>query len=211
MLKELPSYWWLLLGFAVLIGYAVKGFQFYKFQNTGEALVRHTLIESLQSSSWHLLNNVTLKLENHTTQIDHILVSRYGIFIIETKHYSGWIFGDEKSKEWTQVIWKKRFRFKNPIHQNYKHIKAVQDILDFIPKEQIIGVVVFTGNGIFKTKQPKDVYSLESLTSYLKGLTREVITENRLQFCVGRLECLRLALTRETDIQHITNLENRFK
>lgn len=211
MIKELSDLWWLLIAAAALIGYILRGFRNNHFQNIGEVLVRNALIKHLKSNSWHLLNNVTLQLENHTTQVDHILVSRFGIFVIETKHYKGWIFGDERSKEWTQVIWKRKFKFQNPIHQNYKHVKAIQDILDFIPKDQIIGLIVFTGDGLFKTKKPQNVHSLESLISHLKGLTKEVLTENRLQFCVGRLECLRLALTRETDIEHVANLESRFK
>jgi hypothetical protein len=211
LIKELSDLWWLLIVVAALIGYILRGFRNNHFQNIGEVLVRNALIKHLKSNSWHLLNNVTLQLENHTTQVDHILVSRFGIFVIETKHYKGWIFGDERSKEWTQVIWKKKFKFQNPMHQNYKHVKAVQDILDFIPKDQIIGLIVFTGDGLFKTKKPQNVHSLESLIAHLKSLTKEVLTENRLQFCVGRLECLRLALTRETDIEHVANLESRFK
>ena len=210
MIKELSDLWWLLIAAAALIGYILRGFRNNHFQNIGEVLVRNALIKHLKSNSWHLLNNVTLQLENHTTQVDHILVSRFGIFVIETKHYKGWIFGDERSKEWTQVIWKRKFKFQNPIHQNYKHVKAIQDILDFVPKEHITGIVVFTGDAIFKTKQPQNVFSLKSLIKYLKDLEQETLTENRLQFCVGRLECLRLALTRETDIEHINNLNNRF-
>jgi hypothetical protein len=210
LIKELSDLWWLLIAAAALIGYIVRGYRNNHFQNIGEVLVRNALIEHLKSNSWHLLNNVTLQLENHTTQVDHILVSRFGIFVIETKHYKGWIFGDERSKEWTQVIWKRKFKFQNPMHQNYKHVKAIQDILDFVPKEHITGIVVFTGDAIFKTKQPQNVFSLKSLIKYLKDLEQETLTENRLQFCVGRLECLRLALTRETDIEHINNLNNRF-
>lgn len=210
MIKESSALWWLLIAAAALIGYFLRGYQNNHYQNTGEVLVRNALVKHLKSNSWHLLNNVTLQLQNHTTQVDHILVSRFGVFVIETKHYKGWLFGDEKSKEWTQVIWKKKSRFQNPIHQNYKHVIAIQDILDFIPKEHIIGVVVFTGDAVFKTKQPQNVYSLKSLIQYLKSLEQETLTENRLQFCVGRLECLRLALTRETDIEHINNLNNRF-
>jgi len=210
LIKELSDLWWLLIAAAALIGYIVRGYRNNHFQNIGEVLVRNALIEHLKSNSWHLLNNITLQLENHTTQVDHILVSRFGIFVIETKHYKGWIFGDERSKEWTQVIWKRKFKFQNPMHQNYKHVKAIQDILDFVPKEHITGIVVFTGDAIFKTKQPQNVFSLKSLIKYLKDLEQETLTENRLQFCVGRLECLRLALTRETDIEHINNLNNRF-
>ena len=203
------SYWWILVPLAALLGYALKSYRTYQFQNIGEVLVRKALTNNLPKESWHLLNNVTLKLENGTTQIDHVLVSRFGVFVIETKHYKGWIFGDEKSREWTQVIWGRKYRFQNPLHQNYRHLKAVQALLDFLPAEQVFGMVVFTGDAEFKTNQPKSVHSLSTLLSHLRSLDQELLTENRMQFCVGRLECLRLALTRETDVEHRTNLAKR--
>lgn len=78
-----------------------------------------------------------------------------------------------------------------------------------MPAEQVLGMVVFTGDAEFKTNQPKNVYSLSSLLSHLRNLDQELLTENRMQFCVGRLEYLRLALTRETDVEHRTNLAKR--
>jgi restriction system protein len=205
------KYWWLLIPLAALIGYAAKSYRIYRFQNLGEVLVRHALTKHLPANSWHLLNNITLQFEGGTTQIDHVLVSRYGVFVVETKHYKGWLFGDDRSKQWTQVVWGWKYRFKNPLHQNYKHLKAVQAALDFLPPEQITGLVVFTGEAIFKTKQPTNVYNLNSLLSYLQSMNQELLTENRMQFCVGRLECLRLALTRETDIEHRANLEAKHR
>lgn len=199
--------WWYFIPLAALLGYAAGSFRAYQFQNRGEFLVRKTLVKHLPSDSWHLLNNVTLQCVDGTTQIDHVLVSRYGVFVIETKHYKGWIFGDEKSKKWMQVIYQQKFRFQNPLHQNYKHIKAVQAVLDFLSPEQVMGVVVFTGEAEFKSNQPAGVYSLRSLLAYLNSLDRQLLSENRMQFCVGRLECNRLALTRETDVQHRASLE----
>ena len=134
------SYWWILVPIAALLGYALKSYRTYQFQNIGEVLVRKALTNNLPKESWHLLNNVTLKIDNGTTQIDHVLVSRLGVFVIETKHYKGWIFGDEKSREWTQVIWGRKYRFQNPLHQNYRHLKAVQALLDFLPAEQVFGI-----------------------------------------------------------------------
>ena len=115
-------------------------------------------------------------------------MSRYGVFVIETKHYSGWLFGDAKSKQWTQVIYGAKHRFQNPLHQNYKHIKAVQELLDFLAPEHVIGLVVFTGRAEFKTDTPSGIFSLESVIEHLKGFNEELLTENRMQFCVGRLE-----------------------
>lgn len=203
-------YYWLFLIPAILLAiYAISSNVSYRLQNQGEATVSNFLMSSLPLDKWHLLNNVTLKVDDHTTQIDHVLVSRYGVFVIETKHYSGWIFGDANSKSWTQVLYRMKFRFQNPIRQNFKHIKAVQELLDFMPPDHTKGLVVFSGNATFKNTPPAGIHTINSLASYLKGLTEEVLTENRMQFCVGRIECMRFALTKATDIEHRQNLAAR--
>jgi hypothetical protein len=187
----------------------------YHFQNIGEQIVSDALMNYLPVGSYHLLNNVTLKVDDGTTQVDHVLVSRYGVFVIETKHYSGWIFGDAHTREWTQTTISRfgpnKYKFMNPLHQNYKHIKAIQSTLDFIPQENIMGLVVFTGDGEFRTEIPSGVFSLDTMVDHMRTFSTEVMTENRMQFCIGRLEFNRLALTKETDIEHQTNLAVRRK
>jgi restriction system protein len=86
----------------------------------------------------------------------------------------------------------------------------VQALLDFLPAELVRSAVVFTGEGEFRTPRPAGVYSIQSLVNYLQSFTQEVISENRLQFCVGRLEWRRLALTRQTDVEHRASLQRRF-
>jgi hypothetical protein len=203
------SAWLVLISVGLLLIYAFSSGVRYRFQNRGEEAVSSYLMTSLPLDKWHLLNNITLKIDDHTTQVDHILVSTYGVFVIETKHYSGWIFGAANSKSWTQVFYRMSIKFQNPLRQNFKHIKAVQELLDFIPTEQIKGLVVFSGNATFKTKPPAGVHTIGSMVTYLKGLTEEVMSENRMQFCVGRIECKRLALTQTTDVEHRQNLEAR--
>jgi hypothetical protein len=45
------------------------------------------------------------------------------VFVIETKDYKGWIFGDARQAKWTQVLFKYKFRFQNPIVQNLGHVR----------------------------------------------------------------------------------------
>jgi hypothetical protein len=179
-------------------------------ENRGEAAVRRLLSTQFPSTAYHLLNNVTLPIDDGTTQIDHILVTRYGIFVIETKHYTGWLFANPNSSNWTQVIFGKHFKFQNPIYQNRKHVKAVVKLLDFIPPEHIHSVVVFTGDAKFKTPRPESVRTLAELPSFIKNFQTEALSENRLQFCVGRLEFYRKALTQQTDVEHVAYLRRKF-
>ncbi len=169
----------------------------------------HSLQLRFAAPDYHLMNNVTLRLKDGTTQVDHILVSRYGVFVVETKDYKGWIFADPKQANWTQVIFRRKFRFQNPIFQNYKHLRAVQDALDFLPGDAIKSVVVFTGDAEFKTEIPEGVFSVARFIDHLKDQKEEVLSLNRVQFCVGRLESNRLALTRKTDIEHVQSLQRR--
>jgi len=200
----------LVIPLALVLGYLAGRYRSYRLQNQSEAAVSRTLAKTFAGPTHHLLNNLTVPTENGTTQIDHVLVSRVGVFVIETKHYKGWIFGDSKSPNWTQVLFKQKFRFQNPLRQNYKHVKAVQAILDFLPPGCVHSVVVFTGSAEFKTVRPEGVCRLQDLVPYLQSFAEEVMSENRLQFCVGRMECMRLALTHQTDIQHREQLARRF-
>lgn len=55
-------------------------------------------------NEYHLFNDVYICFNDRSVQIDHIVVSKYGIFVIETKNIKGWIFGTDTSEYW--AIWK---------------------------------------------------------------------------------------------------------
>ena len=204
---------YLVIALALAISYALGRFHArYRtstFQNRGEALVSRELQSNFNGPDYHLLNHITLKLKNGTTQIDHILVSRFGVFVIETKDYNGWIFADAKQATWTQVLYRQKFKFQNPIFQNMRHVEAVKDTLDFLPSSCIQPLVVFTGSAKFKTVMPPGVFTPSELVKYLRNHTDEAISLNRLQFCVGRIETARLAISREVDLEHVKNLAHR--
>ncbi|MFC3040790.1 NERD domain-containing protein [Virgibacillus xinjiangensis] len=86
------------------------------------------------------------------TQVDHVVTSPYGIFVIETKHYDGWIFGGEKQQYWTQVIYQRKERLYNPIRQNAGHIQALRD---FLGKEGkwFHSIIAFSRSSTLKFKQ----------------------------------------------------------
>lgn len=87
--------------------------------------------KNLDEKIYTQIHNVTLRTDDGTTQIDHIILSKFGIFVIETKNMSGWIFGDKFSSFWTQVKnVEEKNKFQNPLHQNYKHIKELQKIVE---------------------------------------------------------------------------------
>jgi len=197
------------LAIGSVLGYGVARFRGSSFQNRGEARVRQEIQNNFGSPDFHLLNHITLKLKDGTTQIDHILVSRFGVFVIETKDYSGWIFANPLHSNWTQVLYGGKFKFQNPIFQNFRHIQAVQELLDFLPPKSIKSIVVFAGRAEFKTDVPQGVCYLSGLVEYLRNHTEEVLSLNRVQFSVGRLETARLSVSGQTDLEHLQSLQRR--
>ena len=194
---------------AAIVGFITGRYRAHSIQNRGEALLSRTIHGNFDSPDYHLMNHLTLPLKDGTTQIDHILVSKFGIFVIETKDYKGWIFANPKQATWTQVLFRQKFKFQNPIFQNLRHIRAVEELLDFLPFGAVKSVVVFTGEAEFKTEVPSGVFDLASFVHHLRAQSSEVLSSNRVQFCVGRLETARLAMTRKTDVEHIQSLTRR--
>ncbi|SGZ78574.1 hypothetical protein BTHERMOSOX_158 [Bathymodiolus thermophilus thioautotrophic gill symbiont] len=99
----------------------------------GEFIVNLSAKLLLDKRKYHLIKNITLPTEDGSTQIDHIIVSEYGIFVVETKNMKGWIFGGLNQKIWTQKIYKYSGKFQNPLHQNYKHTKVLEALLKLRP------------------------------------------------------------------------------
>lgn len=87
----------------------------------GESKVSVAAMFGLPRSTYTSFRDVTLPVPDGTTQVDHIFVSRFGVFVVETKNMGGWIFGGERDRQWTQVFRNgQKARFQNPLRQNYR-------------------------------------------------------------------------------------------
>lgn len=89
------------------------------------------------------LDNYFKTASGKTVQIDLIAVSKRGILVMESKDYTGWIFGNGNQDRWTQVIYKDKHRFYNPIKQNENHIHCLRSI---IGDHRYYSLILF-GNG----------------------------------------------------------------
>ena len=93
---------------------------------------------------FHVINNVLLKTKKGSTQIDHIIVCPYGVFVIETKNHKGMIFGDCFGRVWTQVVnGRGRFTFYSPVLQNEGHLRNLCNSIK-VPMNYMAGIIVFT-------------------------------------------------------------------
>jgi hypothetical protein len=135
------------------------------------------------------MHNVTCPRRMAAAQIDHLIFSPYGLFVLETKNFQGWIFGTEKQREWTQQIFRKRSRFQNPLRQNYKHIKTLQSLLDIAPASALGDRLV--GDCEFKTEMPAHVTRGLGFVGHIQSFTQPVWAE-QMQALLDKLGELRL-------------------
>ena len=100
----------------------------------GEYLTYKKLFNAVEGNKKFLLNCYIPKDNGETTEIDLIMIHATGIYVFESKNYSGWIFGKESNKQWTQTLPRGKRRtlkshFLNPIMQNQLHLKWLQTYL----------------------------------------------------------------------------------
>jgi hypothetical protein len=159
----------------------------------------------LNKNDYHLIKNVTLPTEDGTTQIDHIIVSKYGIFVVETKNMKGWIFGSENQKQWTQQIFKHKSKFQNPLRQNYKHISTLESCLN-AKNNSIFSVIIFIGDSTFKTKMPENVRFARGGIEYIKSKADIVFTAKEVASVIEQVENGRLERNYKTNHQHVNHV-----
>lgn len=206
----LSTFWWLVLVLIVIT--LIKFFKPFLKGKLGEFAVSAHVKLYLDKQNYSLLNDCTLLDEqSQTTQIDHILLSPFGIFVIETKNYKGWIFGSERQKNWTQKIYKKTYKFQNPLHQNYKHQKVLEYVLaDIVDADQIHSVIVFMPDCEFKTTMPSNVFRGAGWIDYVKQFNQSTIPPMKLKRIQYRLEKEILEKSWQTNRQHVQNLKDKF-
>ncbi|MFO8024406.1 nuclease-related domain-containing protein [Thiohalophilus sp.] len=172
----------------------------------GEFIVNFSARLLLDKGKYHLIKNVTLPTEDGSTQIDHIIVSEFGIFVVETKNMKGWIFGSPNQKTWTQKIYKYSNKFQNPLHQNYKHVKTLESLLD-LDEQQVHSVIVFVGDSVFKTDMPENVTFGGGYARYIKSKKTQVLTESQVIGIARKIEQGRLTPSFKTNREHVRHVK----
>ena len=208
--QQLLDVVWLWLGLALVLAVLSRWLRSNAFKGWwGERKVRKWLQQGLNPQDYQCVHNITLRLaDGSTTQIDHVVISPYGMFVLETKNFQGWIFGSEKQPTWTQSIYRHRSSFPNPLHQNWRHIKALEEVLQ-VPLQHLHSVVVFAGDSSFKTEMPAHVTQGSDCVAYIQR--QQQVCWNAEQVAQWRqaLSQKRLQASRATDQAHVANLRQR--
>lgn len=163
---------------------------------------------SSQLECYSALDNLILPTITGTTQIDHVLVSIYGVFVIETKNMSGWIFGDADSTKWIQSIYGNKRQFQNPLRQNYKHTQAIKAVTG-LTDEQIHSIVVFVGDCELKTQMPTNVLQGKlSYVNYIKSHHQQLLSDMQVIETLNLLSGYR-AINRKQEQAHVVQLNHQ--
>ena len=145
--------------------------------NIGERKVSKAL-NTLDNNEYKVVNNVMIRTDRGTTQIDHVVISVYGIFVIETKNYKGLIFGNEYDDNWKQVIYKRSERFRNPIKQNYGHVAALKERLNLEKDLLIVSIIAFTNRASLRVNTKTPVMYDSNVVSYIRSYNNKLISED---------------------------------
>ena len=173
----------------------------------GEKKTQFNLWLSLDTKLYRRLHDVIIPSNNGTAQIDHILVSPFGIFVIETKNYKGWIYGSESQSNWTQVIYKSKHNFQNPLRQTHRHKKVLSKYLS-ISETNIQTVISFVGDVQFKTELPSNVLR-SGVSLYIEQFDERIFSEEEVERIMALLTNVKSEINISKE-EHIQSLHNRY-
>ncbi|MBQ7780715.1 MAG: NERD domain-containing protein [Lachnospiraceae bacterium] len=162
-----------------------------------------------------VLKNVYVPMQGKFTEVDLLMIHEKGIFVFESKNYSGWIFGSAEQLNWTQSLQNgKKNSFYNPIRQNRTHIKALSEYMGK-PMSDFISYIVFSERCTLR-KVPEDTVDviivrrpdmLKKLRLMLNSMLPKY-THNEIQFMANRLIALSHRDINEKQ-QHIENVKTK--
>jgi Nuclease-related domain len=181
----------------------------------GEAKVTRLVQVLMAPTTARLLIDVTLPtVSGGTTQIDHILLTTGGIFVIEVKHWAGVIRADAAAESWEQSSLRGRVWLANPLQQNAHHCRVVRgllgpcvaraSLLDYV----VVGLVVCTGSARPLSAWPGGMGDLAWLQRTLtRASVATLLDAATLERCARQLEAHRLRPGRATDRRHLRHVQ----
>ena len=163
-----------------------------RFRGTmGESQVRRILSSMLSKKHYTVFNNVILPAGGGSVQIDHLVVSQFGIIVIETVHRKGSISGSEVQERWKHYRFGRFARFDNPLQINYSAGLALEQLLQ-LPGSHIHSIVVFAGISGFKTKLPGNVVRTEALIPLIRKFNKKLLLQDTANQALIKIKEARL-------------------
>lgn len=202
LLAPLISVFWHGVPIFLFLGLLVVGVHVFKHPSVkgvvGETLVNWVGLSRLDNGRYRSLKNVFIPTVagDGVTELDHVVVSAHGIFVIETKNYSGWIFGNEHDRMWTRTNYGNKCQFVNPLRQNDGHVNALAAFLG-LPRSKFHSVVFFVGEATLKTPMPGNVLT-SGLSRYIESNRDILLSESQVDTTWARLSAHDRAMDKRT-------------
>ena len=169
-----------------------------------------SLLMFLDKEVYHIYNDLYIETSRGTSQIDHVVVSKFGIFVIETKTYQGWIYGGENSDYWTQNIYGNKYQLRNPIHQNYGHIKAIKNILHEYPGLPYISIVAFSRQASLGVSSNTPVIYWNQILPVIYQFENRVLTERQVEMLASLLTASNLD-SKDSRKEHVKSVRSNIQ
>lgn len=173
----------------------------------GENLLKLHL-RQLGSKKYQVLNNITLPTSDGTTQIDHIVLSPFGLFVIETKNMQGCILGKQNQAQWIQKFPTQSFSFQNPLRQNYKHTQTLVEILNLKPST-IHSIIAFHPKAQLEQPRIQNVLYFNEVVSYIQQHHKTIFSTTEISTIHQKIQTIKKPNTRKTQNDHIQHLKNK--
>ncbi|MBQ8998673.1 MAG: NERD domain-containing protein [Clostridium sp.] len=175
----------------------------------GEKLVAKKL-SKLNKRKYKIINNLLLKTLKGTAQIDHIVISQYGIFVIETKNYKGIITGNEYDDNWNQILFNNKEVLRNPIKQNNGHIKALKDVIPALRYKKINSIILFTKRSNLKVNTETTVIYYNKVNKVIKRSRKKEFTKEEVDYIYKKLNELNIDCFKQR-VVHVKNVKRNIK
>jgi len=172
-----------------------------------------SFLADLDCEEYRVYNDLLFRDGKYTTQVDHIIISRYGVFVLETKNIHGKVYGGGNAEFWKQYLpdtGYKRYGFtqehqlRNPIWQNDGHIKTLRRLI-FGNEIPVYGIVVFPSETDINVTANQPVLNMCDVVPYIKQYRDRVLSSEQMGFYRRRL--LEVISTSESDRkEHLDNV-----
>lgn len=166
----------------------------------GEYLLTYALNHDNLPGYLKTIRNLYVPYQQDTSEIDVLMVHEKGLFVFESKNYSGWIFGSAGELKWTQCLPNHgKHHFYNPIRQNETHIKALSKYMQ-LPQTSFMSYIIFSERCELKdVPEATDFYSIVKRPELLKKL-REMLKSRSVQYTHQEVDSLAEKFTELTRV-----------
>lgn len=146
----------------------------------GEHWVKKEL-KKLPKDKYKILNDVMISINDRMPQIDHIVFSNYGIFVIETKQYNGYFTGSKYDKKWVGHFKNKKIYYTNPIRQNYGHVKSICELLN-LDESKVFNIVCIPSTAKLKIEHDGELTRVDNIVKKINSHKDEIIDNSDIYY-----------------------------